>query len=75
MMIWFLIPRMVLQWFLTCIYTGDWTKIQGVDFGTGATEVAAEIKSNTNEGAIEVFIDDPTVASNKVASIPVNVKE
>jgi arabinoxylan arabinofuranohydrolase len=60
---------------LDCIDTGDWTKIQGVDFGAGATEVAAEIKSNTNEGAIEVFIDDPTVASNKVASIPVNVKD
>lgn len=60
---------------LDCIDTGDWTKIQGVDFGTGATDVAAEIKSNTNEGAIEVFIDDPTVASNKVASIPVNVQD
>jgi hypothetical protein len=60
---------------LDCIDTGDWTKIQGVDLGAGVAEIAAEIKSNTNEGAIEVFIDDPTVASNKVASIPVGVSD
>jgi len=60
---------------LDCIDTGDWTKIQGVDLGSGVKEIAAEIKSDTNEGAIEVFIDDPTSASNKIASIPVNVKD
>ena len=39
------------------IHTGDWTKIQGVDFGKGIKTVSAEIKSDTNEGAIEVWID------------------
>lgn len=58
------------------IDTGDWTKIQGVDFGNnGAVKVAAEIKSATNNGAIEVFIDDPTKAGNMVASIPVTSNE
>ncbi len=55
------------------IDTGDWTKISGVDFGeNGATKFAAEIASTTENGAVEVFIDDPTVATNKVASV--NVK-
>ena len=58
------------------IDTGDWTKIQGADFGDdGALKVTAEIKSGTDEGAIEVFVDDPTDASNKVASIPVTVND
>ena len=60
---------------LDCIDTGDWTKIQGVDLGNGVKEIAAEIKSNTNEGAIEVFIDDPTFISNRIASIPVSVSD
>lgn len=54
------------------IHTGDWTKISGVDFGQkGAASVAAKIASATDQGAIEIFIDDPTVASNKAASIEV----
>ena len=58
------------------IDTGDWTKIQGVDFGKGgAVKVLAEVKSNTNEGAIEVFVDDPTKSGNMVASIPVSVND
>ncbi len=58
------------------IDTGDWTKIQGVDFGeSGAVKVLAEVKSNTNEGAIEVFVDDPTKSGNMVASIPVSVND
>ena len=58
------------------IDTGDWTKIQGVDFGKGgAVKVSAEVKSNTNEGAIEVFVDDPTKSGNMVASIPVSVND
>lgn len=54
------------------IHTGDWTKIQGVDFGTGIKSVSASIKSETDEGAIEVWIDDPTTTGTKVASIPVS---
>lgn len=58
------------------IDTGDWTKIQGVDFGeSGAVKVLAEVKSNTDEGAIEVFVDDPTKSENMVASIPVSVND
>ena len=53
------------------IDTGDWTKIQGADFGSkGAVKVEASVLSNTEDGAIEVFVDDPTVASNMVASMP-----
>ena len=52
------------------IHTGDWTKISGVDFGEkGAAAVAAKITSSTNNGAIEIFIDDPTVAANRIASL------
>lgn len=54
------------------IHTGDWTKIQGVDFGKGIKTVSAEIKSDTNEGAIEVWIDDPANGGTKAASIPVS---
>lgn len=54
------------------INTGDWTKISGVDFGDkGAAKVTAELASTTDEGAIEVFIDDPTIGTNKVASLRV----
>jgi len=54
------------------IDTGDWTKIQGVDFGNGPVKFDAVIGSETAEGAIEVFIDDPTKASNMIAKV--NVK-
>ena len=54
------------------IHTGDWTRISGVDFGAnGVAKVAAEFSSNTDNGAIEVFVDDPTVASNKIATMSV----
>ena len=54
------------------IHTGDWTKISGVDFGQkGVASVAAKIASATDQGAIEIFIDDPTSASNKAAAIKV----
>lgn len=57
---------------LDSIETGDWTRIRGVDFtDKAATKVSAEIASNTDNGAIEVFLDDPTDAKNLVASIPV----
>ena len=55
------------------IHTGDWTRISGMDFGEkGVAKVAAEITSTTSEGAIEVFIDDPTIGTNRIAVM--NVK-
>lgn len=54
------------------IHTGDWTRISGVDFGSnGAAEFAAEFASNTENGRIEVFLDDPENPSNRIASLPV----
>lgn len=56
------------------IHTGDWTKISGVNFGDkGVAKVSAEIASNTDYAAVEVFIDDPTVAANKVASFDLRI--
>lgn len=54
------------------IDTGDWTKIQGVDFGSyGANKLEVTYASETDEAAIELFVDDPTKASNLVATVPV----
>ena len=54
------------------IDTGDWTKIQGVDFGKkGTVKITAEINSETDKGAIELFVDDPTKPENKVATMNV----
>mgnify|MGYP004607949533 FL=1 len=53
------------------INTGDWTKIQGVDFGNGAVKLEAEVASETDDAAIEVFLDDPTKASNYVGTLKV----
>ncbi len=55
------------------IHTGDWTKLQGVDFGEKVDSVEASFTSATSDGAIEVFIDDPTNPDNMVASMPVSV--
>ena len=56
------------------IHTGDWTKISGVNFGEkGVGKVSAQIASNTDYGAVEVFVDDPTVSANKVASLDMRV--
>lgn len=61
---------------LDSIETGDWTKIQGVDFGSeGAAKFSAELTSQTDQGAIEVFVDDPTNADNFVVSLPVKQTE
>lgn len=59
-------PPMVLDG----IDTGDWTMIQGVDFGEGAGKIAATLCAASAEGRIEVFVDDPLDDSNMVASIP-----
>ena len=54
------------------INTGDWTRLQGVDFtSNGLSKISAEVASYTDEGAIEVFKDDPTSAANLIATIPV----
>ncbi len=56
------------------INTGDWTKISGVNFGdNGAAKVSAQIASNTDYGAVEVFVDDPTSMSNKLASLDLRI--
>jgi hypothetical protein len=57
---------------LDCIDTGDWTKLEGVDFGKGIAKFEACLASTTAEGAIELFKDDPTKASNMIGKI--NVK-
>ncbi|MGN1205637.1 MAG: carbohydrate-binding protein [Eubacterium sp.] len=52
------------------IDTGDWTKISGVDFGeNGLKNVSAELAASNAEGQIEVYLDDPTVATNRIARI------
>lgn len=54
------------------IDTGDWTKIQGVNFGShGANKLEVTYASETDQAAIELFVDDPTKASNLVATVPV----
>lgn len=52
------------------IDTGDWTKISGVDFGTnGLKTISAEIAATSGEGQIEVYLDAPTAAKNRIATI------
>lgn len=54
------------------IDTGDWTKIQGVDFGNyGTKKFEATVASETDNAAIEMYIDDPTKASNLVGTLSV----
>lgn len=57
------------------IDTGDWTKIQGVKFSSKPTKFTAEVSSPTADGAIEVFVDDPTEAKNLVATVPLKVTD
>lgn len=55
---------------LDCINTGDWTKIQGVNFGElGAKKFSATVNAPSEDGAIEVFLDDPTDPENMVARV------
>lgn len=56
---------------LDAIDTGDWTKLQGVDFGKGIKKFEAVVASTTTEGAIELFKDDPTKASNMIGKIQI----
>jgi arabinoxylan arabinofuranohydrolase len=42
------------------IQNGDWTKVKGVAFGTGAASFAARVASGTNGGRIEARLDSAT---------------
>ncbi|RCX14852.1 arabinoxylan arabinofuranohydrolase [Anaerobacterium chartisolvens] len=42
------------------IQNGDWVKVKGVDFGTGATSFEARVGSATSGGNIELRLDSPT---------------
>ncbi|MBO3751256.1 family 43 glycosylhydrolase [Streptosporangiaceae bacterium NEAU-GS5] len=42
------------------IENGDWIKVKGVAFGTGATSFTARAASGTSGGAIELHLDSPT---------------
>lgn len=42
------------------IENGDWIKVKGVDFGSGAASFDARVASATNGGSIEVRIDSNT---------------
>ena len=51
------------------IDTGDWTKIQGVDFRYGTKKIEVVAGSATDDAAIEIFLDDPTKAANCVGKV------
>lgn len=54
------------------IDTGDWTRIDGVDFGEkAATKLTAKVASETDEARIDVFLDDPASNDNKIATLAV----
>lgn len=42
------------------IENGDWIKVKGVDFGSGAASFEARVASATNGGNIELRLDSPT---------------
>lgn len=42
---------------LSQINTGDWSKVSGADFGTGAAELEMKLCSATSEGSVEVYVD------------------
>jgi arabinoxylan arabinofuranohydrolase len=42
------------------IENGDWIKVQGVDFGSGATSFDARVASANSGGNIELRLDSPT---------------
>lgn len=54
------------------IDTGDWIMIKGVNFGeNGLKSFGVEYEAGENPGRIELFIDDPTYETNKVASLDI----
>jgi arabinoxylan arabinofuranohydrolase len=42
------------------IENGDWIKVKGVDFGSGATSFEARVASASSGGNIEIRLDSPT---------------
>ena len=42
------------------IENGDYIKVKGVDFGSGATSFEARVASATSGGNIELRLDSPT---------------
>lgn len=57
---------------LSEIHTGDWSKVSGVHFGTGASRIEIEAASETDKGSIEVYIDGKPGegSSKKIAEVP-----
>lgn len=52
------------------IDTGDWTRIDQVDFGAnGAGSLKASISSTTAKGSIEVYLDE-ALTGTKIATLP-----
>lgn len=54
------------------IDTGDWTRIDGVDFGSNSTmniKIDASVASTTTQGSIEVYLDE-ALTGTKIATIP-----
>lgn len=52
------------------IDTGDWIRIDGVDFGeNGAQGLKASISSETAEGSVEVYLDE-ALTGTRIATLP-----
>lgn len=52
------------------IDTGDWTRIDQVDFGAkGAGSLKASISSTTDKGSVEVYLDE-ALTGTKIATLP-----
>jgi arabinoxylan arabinofuranohydrolase len=52
------------------IENGDWTKIKGVGFGTGATSFTARVASATSGGRIELHLDSTTGTLVGTCTVP-----
>ena len=52
------------------IENGDYIKIKGVDFGTGAASFEARVASETNGGNIEIYLDSLTGTLAGICTVP-----
>ncbi|MER5702802.1 family 43 glycosylhydrolase [Micromonospora sp. NPDC002296] len=52
------------------IENGDYTKVKGVAFGTGASSFTARVASATSGGTIEMRLDSPTGARVGACAVP-----
>jgi hypothetical protein len=52
------------------IENGDWIKVKGVDFGSGATSFKARVASETNGGSITIRLDSPTGTLVETCAVP-----